>query len=83
MIEPKCAKCKLKPCSQGIEDESLLPAFCPLKTSKNLIEEIKRKYQTEEIKNFYIQSALTEKEAYDEKQAREKGITILSLFSGL
>ena len=47
-----------------------------LKTSKTLIKEIKRKYKTEEIKNFYIQSALTEKEAYDEKEAREKGRTV-------
>jgi uncharacterized metal-binding protein len=73
MLEPKCAKCKPKPCSRGITDESLLPPFCPLKTSKILIREIKKKYQTKEIKNFYIQAALTEKEAYDEKQAREKG----------
>ena len=76
MLEPKCAKCKPKLCSQGIKDESLLPSFCPLKTSKSLIEEVKRKYKTEEIKNFYIQAALTEKEAYDEKEAREKGRTV-------
>lgn len=76
MLEPKCAKCKPKLCSQGIKDESLLPSFCPLKTSKSLIKEVKRKYKTKEIKNFYIQAALTEKEAYDEKEAREKGRTI-------
>lgn len=76
MLEPKCAKCKPKLCSQGIKDESLLPSFCPLKTSKSLIEEVKRKYKTEEIKNFYIQAALIEKEAYDEKEAREKGRTV-------
>jgi len=40
-----------------------------------MIKEVKRKYQTKEIKNFYIQAALTEKEAYDEKEAREKGRT--------
>ena len=76
MLEPKCAKCKPKLCSQGIKDESLLPSFCPLKTSKSLIEGVKRKYKTKEIKNFYIQAALTEKEAYDEKEAREKGRTV-------
>lgn len=73
MNEPKCSKCQPKHCTQGIKDESLLPSFCPIKNFKSLIKEVKRRYQTKEIKDFYIKAALTEKEAYDEKAAREEG----------
>ena len=76
MIDPKCAKCKQKYCYEGITDESLLPAFCPVKNFKVLIQEVKEKYSTEEIHHFFLSSALTEKEAYDEKAAREEGRTV-------
>ena len=52
MIDPKCAKCKQKYCHEGITDESLLPAFCPVKNFKGLIQEVKEKYSTEEIHHF-------------------------------
>lgn len=70
---PKCAICKPKYCSQGITDESLLPAYCPLKNSKGLIQKVIERYNSEEIQHFYLSSALTEKEAYDAKAAREEG----------
>lgn len=73
MKMPICAKCKPKHCSQGIKDESILPSFCPIKNFKNLIQEVKQKYQTEEIRQFYINSALTEKEGYNTKASREEG----------
>lgn len=76
MIEPKCAKCKTKPCHQGIKDESLFPSYCPVKNFKKLIDDVKKRYRSKEIQNFYIQSALIEKEAYDEKAAREEGKTV-------
>jgi uncharacterized metal-binding protein len=72
MDRPQCAKCKAKPCQEGITDESLLPKYCPLKTSKKLIQEALKRYQEEEIHSFYLNSALTEKEAYDTKAAREE-----------
>lgn len=68
----KCAQCKLKHCSQGITDESVLPSFCPIKNFKGLIQEVIKKYSKEDIQQFYINSALIEKEAYDEKAAREE-----------
>ena len=52
MIDPKCAKCKQKYCHEGITDESLLPAFCPVKNFKVLIQEVTEKYSTEEIHHF-------------------------------
>ncbi|UCC38341.1 MAG: DUF1847 domain-containing protein [Candidatus Aminicenantes bacterium] len=72
MDKLKCAFCKPKHCSQGITDESLLPSFCPMKDVKGLIQEVTKKYSKEDIQHFYINSALTEKEAYDEKAAREE-----------
>ncbi|MFQ6110241.1 MAG: DUF1847 domain-containing protein [Candidatus Aminicenantales bacterium] len=71
--DPKCAHCKPQYCSQGIKDESLLPSFCPLKNFKNLIQEVEKKYKSKKINPFYLSSALTEKESYDEKAAREEG----------
>jgi len=73
MDEPKCAECKPKPCSQGITDESKLPTYCPIKNFKDLVQEVNTRYKTQEIRNFYLQSALVEKESYDEKAAREEG----------
>jgi len=76
MDELKCAKCLPKYCTQEIKDESILPPFCPIKKFKSLIKDVKKRYKTEEIHNFYIQAALTEKEAYDEKAAREEAKTV-------
>lgn len=76
MDEPKCAECPSRPCSQGVTDESKLPGFCPIKNFKDLIKEVKSRYKSQDIQNFYFQSALIEKEAYDEKAAREEGRTV-------
>lgn len=73
MIEPKCAACKTKLCTQGVTDEELLPTYCPTTNFKDLIEDVKTKYRSEELKNFFQCSALLEKECYNEKAAREEG----------
>lgn len=73
MNKLKCADCGPKHCSQGITDESLLPSFCPMVNSTRLIQEVTKKYSKEDIQHFYINSTLQEKEAYDEKAAREEG----------
>ncbi len=73
MIEPKCATCKTKLCLQGVTDEDLLPSYCPTKNFRELIEDVKAKYQSEELVNFFQCSALLEKECYDAKAAREEG----------
>jgi uncharacterized metal-binding protein len=44
-----------------------------MKNFKDLVQNVKQKYEKEEIKNFFIKAALTEKEAYNEKAAREEG----------
>jgi len=76
MKDPKCAECRQKYCNQETIDIKLLPSFCPLKNFKDLIDEVKKKYRPEEIHHFFLNSALTEKEAYDKKAAREEGKTI-------
>jgi uncharacterized metal-binding protein len=76
MIEPKCAVCKTKLCTQGVTDEDLLPSNCPTTNFKELIEDVKNKYQSEELKNFFQCSAQIEKECYDERAAREEGRTV-------
>lgn len=73
MSDPKCALCKPKYCHDGVTEGENLPAFCPMKNFKDLIQNIKQKYGAEEIKGFFINAALTEKEAYNGKAAREQG----------
>ena len=73
MIEPKCAACKTKLCTQGVMDGELLPSYCPTTNFRELIDDVKIKYQSEELKNFFQCAALIEKECYDEKAVREEG----------
>ncbi|MFW6131676.1 MAG: DUF1847 domain-containing protein [Candidatus Aminicenantaceae bacterium] len=72
---PKCALCKTKPCTEGITDEKFLPNFCPIKNHKHLIPDIIEKYKSKNINNFYINSVLTEKKAYN-LSALKEGKTI-------
>ncbi len=72
---PKCALCKTKPCTKGITDENFLPNFCPIKNHKHLIPDIIEKYKSKNINNFYINSVLTEKKAYN-LSALKEGKTI-------
>jgi uncharacterized metal-binding protein len=73
MTDPKCALCKPKYCHEGITEDAKLPGFCPMKNFKGLVQNVKKKYAAEDIKDFFLSAALTEKEAYDEKFAREQG----------
>jgi uncharacterized metal-binding protein len=73
MMDPKCARCKPMYCQKGITEEEKLPSFCPMKNFQSLIQETKQKYRGKEIKDFFQNSALIEKEAYQGKAARELG----------
>jgi uncharacterized metal-binding protein len=73
MTDPKCALCKPKYCHDGITEGENLPTFCPMKNFKDLIQNVMQKYRADEIKSFFIKAALTEKEAYNGKAAREQG----------
>lgn len=73
MTDPKCAQCKPKYCYEGISEGIKLPDFCPMKNFQELIKDIKKDYKAKNIKDFFLDAALTEKEAYNEKAAREQG----------
>lgn len=69
----KCAKCLARPCREGTTRIAKLPTFCPITNYKSLIEETTKKYLSKDIRDFYLNAALTEKESYDEKKAKEEG----------
>ncbi len=76
MKNPKCTKCKTKLCKQGIVEASKLPDFCPMINHQPLLEKVAEKYSDAKIRDFFITSARTEKESYDEKAAREENRTV-------
>ena len=76
MTDPRCTQCKPRYCSQGITDRSRLPSFCPIKNFKSLIQKTSKNYREKDTHAFFLKSALIEKEAYDEKAAREEGRTV-------
>ena len=73
MKDPKCAKCKEKPCHGGAIEDAALPVYCPIKNYKSLIEKVTARYKDQDILPFYTHAALIEKEGYDEKAARQEG----------
>jgi uncharacterized metal-binding protein len=75
-VEPKCARCPTRPCSQGLPKDIPLPSDCPIRHHARLIKQILPRYRRIDVKDFYLGAALTEKESYDPKAAREDGRTI-------
>jgi uncharacterized metal-binding protein len=73
MKEPKCAKCLARPCMEGTTPMTKFPSFCPIINNKSLIEETTKKYLSQDIRDFYLSAALTEKECYNGRKAKEEG----------
>lgn len=73
MTDPKCAECKPRYCNQGIKDSKKLPVFCPMLNFKDIIAQASGSYEKEDVSKIFLQAAITEKECYDEKLAREEG----------
>ncbi|MBW1855632.1 MAG: DUF1847 domain-containing protein, partial [Deltaproteobacteria bacterium] len=69
----KCAICEARPCREGTAKIKKLPSFCPITNYKSFIRETTKKYLNQDIKDFYLSAALTEKECYDERMAKEEG----------
>ena len=76
MVDPKCAKCPERPCTQGLPKGVPLPQDCPIKHHARLIKRTLPLYRGKETRGFYLAAALTEKEGYDAKAAREEGRTV-------
>ena len=68
-VMPQCSKCPGAYCSKTAFEEldkKLLPAFCPMKTSKESLTRTIKKYKMEGTKRIYIPATITEKQAYEE-----------------
>jgi len=67
-VSPQCAKCSATYCQRlPLEkiDEVKLARYCPMKTSKKMIQSAIKKYGTADVKKIYIPATITEKEAYE------------------
>lgn len=73
MKDPQCAKCVGKYCNQGITDKKVLPEFCPMLHFEHLIQPTVERYRSPELHHFFLNAAVTEREAYEEGMARGEG----------
>lgn len=73
MVDPKCAKCPERPCTQGLPKGIPLPEDCPITHHARLIKKTIPLYREKARSGFYFAAALTEKDGYDAKAAREEG----------
>jgi uncharacterized metal-binding protein len=71
MGELMCAKCHEKYCQAAITDRTVLPLYCPIRKSPDLVKGVSLKYAEERINDSYVKAALTEKGCYDEREAHE------------
>lgn len=76
MSRPQCARCKTKLCKQGTSEGPGLPDFCPMVHFRSLIPEVAAKYSDPDRQSFFVKSALTEKQSYDEHAARVENRTV-------
>ena len=68
VVFPQCAKCPGAYCrSTPLEEvnKEMLPEFCPMKTSGEVIESVVEKYGLDEVRKIYVPATITEKEAYE------------------
>jgi len=67
-VFPQCAKCSATYCQRlPLEkiSEDKLAKYCPMKTSKKMIESTVKKYGMADVKRIYVPATITEKEAYE------------------
>jgi uncharacterized metal-binding protein len=68
VVSPQCAKCPGAYC-RGLSFEEvnkdMLPEYCPMKTSEEVITSAIEKYALDEVKRIYLPATITEKEAYE------------------
>jgi uncharacterized metal-binding protein len=67
-VLPQCAKCPGAYCRSMPPEkinEQLLPEYCPMKTSKEVIASAIEKYALDDVKRIYVPATITEKEAYE------------------
>jgi uncharacterized metal-binding protein len=68
VVLPQCAKCPGAYCRNLPFEEinkGMLPEYCPMKTSKEVITSTIEKYALDDVKRIYVPATITEKEAYE------------------
>ncbi len=76
IVDPKCTQCPERPCTQGLPKGVPLPKDCPIKHHARVIKKMLPLYRGKEMSKFYLAAALTEKNGYEAKAAREEGKTV-------
>jgi uncharacterized metal-binding protein len=46
-------------------DKTILPEYCPMKTSEKMIKSVTEKYRNDDVRRIYVPATITEKEAYE------------------
>jgi uncharacterized metal-binding protein len=67
-ISPQCAKCSGAHCENMSLDQinkNILPEYCPMKTSEEIIKSVIEYYGQDDVKRIYVPATITEKEAYE------------------
>jgi len=67
-VLPQCAKCPGAYCANLPFEEinrDMLPEYCPMKTSEEVITSVIEKYALDDVKRIYVPATITEKEAYE------------------
>jgi uncharacterized metal-binding protein len=67
-VLPQCAKCPGAYCRNLPFEEinkDMLPEYCPMKTSEEVITSAIEKYTLDDVKRIYVPATVTEKEAYE------------------
>jgi len=67
-IFPQCAKCSGAYCQSASLDEinkDILPDYCPMRTSLEVINFAIERYELDDVKRIYVPATIAEKEAYE------------------
>ena len=67
-IFPQCAKCSGAYCQSASLDEinkDILPDYCPMRTSLEVINLAIERYELDDVKRIYVPATIAEKEAYE------------------
>ena len=68
VVFPQCAKCPGAYCRSAPLEEinkEVLPEYCPMKASEEVIKSVVERYAKDNVKKIYIPATVTEKEAYE------------------
>ena len=68
VVFPQCAKCPGAYCRDASLEkikEDVLPEYCPMKTSNEVVKSSIERFRSSDVKRIYVPATITEKEAYE------------------